>query len=53
VPWWTYGYTPLTRPPIAEEEEIAILEEQRRLIEEELGYINRRLEELKKGETRG
>lgn len=43
----------MTRPPIAEEEEIAILEEQRRLIEEELGYINRRLEELKKGETRG
>jgi len=50
--WWT-GIsgppTPFTGlPEVPKEQEIAILEDQKRFIEEELSRINKRLEELKK-----
>ena len=49
--WWTGIYGPITPftglPALSKEEETAILESQKRYIEEELSRINRRLKELK------
>lgn len=46
--WWTGIYGPIT-PYIGlpKEQEIALLEEQKRVIEETLSQIDKRLEELK------
>jgi len=56
-PWWTGAYgpvTPYTLYPtythIPKEQEIAILEDQKKFLEEALNRINSRLEELKKEE---
>jgi len=43
---------PIGMPYLTKEQEIAILEEQKRSIEEELNWINKRLEELK-GKVKG
>lgn len=51
LPWWAWIYgspTPYTEPSMTKEQEIAFLEEQGKLIEEELDYINKRLEELRR-----
>ena len=53
--WWTGIYGPITpftaMPYLPREQEIAVLEDQKRLIEEELSWISKRLEELKKEEV--
>ena len=56
--WWTgiYGpITPLSSLPayagLPKEQEIALLEEHKRLIEETLSQINRRLKELREGSS--
>jgi len=56
-PWWTGAYWPVTSytpyptyTPIPREQEIAILEDQKKFLEEALNRINSRLEELKKEE---
>ena len=50
--WWTGIYGPLTpftwQPTLPKEQEIAFLEDQKKLIEKELSQINKRLEEIKK-----
>jgi len=53
--WWTGRYWPLTPymflpayVGLPKEQEIAILEEQRRFLEEMLSQINKRLEELRR-----
>jgi hypothetical protein len=51
--WWLTGiYRPTThftwQPTLPKEQEITVLENQKRLIEEELSQINKRLAELKK-----
>ena len=55
--WWTGIYGPMTpytiSPPYAplpKEQETAVLEDQKKLLEETLNRINSRLEELKKEE---
>jgi len=60
--WWRYWWLswlsgwltgiPIGMPYLTKEQEIAILEEQKRSIEEELNWINKRLEELK-GKVKG
>jgi len=56
--WWTGIYGPITPyilPPtyvgLPKEQEIALLEEQKRLLEETLSRINKRLEELRESSS--
>jgi hypothetical protein len=56
-PWWSSAYGPVAPytlypayTPIPREQEIAMLEDQKRFLEEALNRINSRLEELKKEE---
>ncbi len=51
--WWTGIYGPIAPywpPALSKEQELAMLEEEARLLEEGLTQIRRRLEELKEGE---
>ncbi|MGB9717310.1 MAG: DUF5320 domain-containing protein [Thermoproteota archaeon] len=50
APWraWMHGPLLFTSPSATREQERLFLEEQRRLIQEELDYVNKRLEELRK-----
>jgi ubiquinone biosynthesis protein UbiJ len=45
-PYGGYGYSPWA--PMPKEQEIAMLEEQARAMQDELDAINKRLEELRK-----
>jgi len=56
--WWTGIYGPITPymlpsayMGLPKEQEIAFLEEQKRLMEETLSQINKRLEELREGSS--
>jgi len=50
-PWWGLPY-PWPWVSIPKEQEIAMLEEQSRILEHELGSIKKRLENLKKQEVK-
>jgi len=57
LPWWTGTYVPIapytlypTYAPIPKELEIAMLEDQKKFLEEALNRVNSRLTELKKEE---
>jgi len=48
---WGYPYPPVAPfayPPFAQDEEVASLEEQAKILEDQLGQIRERLDELKK-----
>lgn len=52
LPWWISPYRPvMPYMMIPKEQEITMLEYQRKLMEEALEKINKRLEELKKEEV--
>lgn len=45
---WMHGPLLFALPQITREQEINLLEEQKKLIQQELDYVNKRLEELRK-----
>ncbi len=46
-PWYSFPYW-FPYPPLTEEEEKAMLEQQKKILEDELTQINKRLTELQK-----
>lgn len=51
-PGWRWWYWALRHaPPYPPVDELSVLEEYKRFLEEELEYVKRRIEELKRGST--